>query len=109
MKPIDLKTPEGRNRFYSTPEWQAVRRIVLTAYPYCVECMKEGYYTVSEEIDHIVDLKYSPERCLDTTNLQALCKSHHSAKTYHENKNTTFGKKNIFTKVNMKWNNLKIN
>lgn len=103
-KYIDLKTEDGRNLFYNSAEWQATRRIILIRDIYCQECLKEGIYTIATECDHIVDLKHSPERCLDTTNLQGLCKSHHSKKTFIENRGTTsFGKKNTYTVVNKRW------
>lgn len=109
-KTIDLKTSEGRNLFYQTPEWYAIRRIVLTASPYCVECIKEKIYKVATEVDHIIDIKTAPERCFDYTNLQSLCKSCHSRKTFNENRETTgFGKKNTFKQINKKWPTLGIN
>lgn len=38
------------------------------------------------EVDHIVPIKVAPDRRLDPTNLQTMCKPHHSAKTWRENR-----------------------
>lgn len=36
------------------------------------------------EVDHITPLRVAPQRKYDLTNLQGLCKSHHSRKTAAE-------------------------
>jgi 5-methylcytosine-specific restriction protein A len=97
---IDLSTRKGRNLFYQSPEWFAIRRIVLTKTPFCVECIKNEIYEISSEVDHIVDIKDAPAKCMDIDNLQALCKSCHSRKTF--NNHISFQKK-TYTKVNKKW------
>jgi 5-methylcytosine-specific restriction endonuclease McrA len=97
---IDLTTREGRNKFYQSTKWRAMRNIVLTKKPYCVECLKENIFTLATEVDHIVDIKDAPSRCMDHNNLQGLCKGHHSQKTFHEN--TSF-QKQTFTVLNKKW------
>jgi 5-methylcytosine-specific restriction endonuclease McrA len=104
---IDLSTRVGRNSFYNTPEWNAMRGFILTKQPYCVECLKKDIYTLSTEVDHIIDIKLRPDLCLSAENLQGLCKRCHSKKTFSEN-NKTFGKKNIYKQVNMKWPKLGI-
>ena len=84
-KCIDLKTPEGRQQFYQTKEWRAMRNHVLTFQPYCQECLKNGVTTLGNEVDHIIDIKDDPTKCLDIGNLQVLCKSCHSKKTMLSN------------------------
>jgi len=100
-KYIDLRTPEGRKQFYQSPEWNQTRKVVLTLQPYCQECLKEGVTTIGNEIDHIIDLKEAPERCIDVTNLQTLCKEHHGRKTMLENLNAIHP---VFTSSHKKWN-----
>lgn len=95
---IDLRTYEGRNKFYKSPEWRAIRVLVLRENPFCVKCIHNGYMKLSIDVDHIIDIKDAPDRAMDFTNLQPLCKSCHAIKT---------GKKNSggseMTAVNLKW------
>ena len=100
-KYIDLKTREGRQQFYQTKEWRSMRLYILTTYPYCANCLSKGLTTLGNEVDHIIDLKDAPERCLDITNLQVLCKPCHSEKTYQENNNSIHP---VFTPKHKKWN-----
>jgi 5-methylcytosine-specific restriction protein A len=105
---INLSTAQGRNRFYNSYEWLSIRRAVLNLHPYCVECLKENIKTVATEVDHIIPLRDAPERCLDFNNLQALCKKHHSQKTYNETLRDVYKSMNTYTQVNKKWPNLHI-
>lgn len=108
-KPIDLKTREGRQKFYQTKEWRTLRRIKLTESPWCEECGKEGLHTLASEVHHILDISQAPTRCMDITSLQSLCKSHHSAKTFQEHQEgSKFGKKKEFQVVNLKWKSSQI-
>lgn len=97
---IDLTTPEGRQKFYQSKEWRTLRMVVLTNHPYCVECEKLGVYERATEVDHIVDIKDDYLKCLDITNLQSLCKSCHSKKTYQISNGF---KKTSWKVVNKKW------
>ena len=107
-KYIDFTTPKGRNRFYNSLEWFSIRRVVLTSQPYCVECLKEGKYVISTEVDHVIPLRDAPSRCLDITNLQALCKTHHSRKTFDETMRDIYKQQHTYTPVNRKWPTLGI-
>jgi len=103
-KPIDLKTREGRQKFYQTREWRTLRLVKLTESPWCEECEKEGLHTLANEVDHLIAIIQAPTRCMDITNLQSLCKPHHSAKTFQEHREgSKFGKKKEFQVVNLKW------
>ena len=104
---VDITTPEGRKRFYQLREWRAMRMIVLTEEIYCRECLKEGIYTVATEVDHIIDIKDDTSKFFTRENLQALCKSCHSSKTFHSN--VSIQNKGKFEVVNKRWSNLKIN
>lgn len=87
MKYADLKTREGRHTFYSSPEWRSLRLIVLREHPFCSQCEREGRkYVEACEVHHIVDIVEDTTRCMDITNLEALCKSCHSKLTYVEHK-----------------------
>lgn len=80
-KPIDLKTREGRNKFYQTTEWKLLRRIKLTHNPYCEECLKSGVNEFATEVHHIVDIAQDPTKCLSYDNLRSLCRQCHSTIT----------------------------
>ena len=105
-KQIDLKTREGRNLFYSSPEWRAIREIVLREEPFCRECLKNGIQELSTEVDHIVDISDDSSKFMDRNNLQGLCKSCHSKKTFHTRPSF---QKQKYSIVNKKWKNLTTN
>lgn len=105
---IDLSTIEGRQKFYQTPEWRALRYLRLQIDPYCVDCLKFKKYEVASEVDHIIPIKARPDLAFVFDNTQSLCKSCHGKKTFKENINKGFiGKnfkgKNKMTVVNKKW------
>ena len=60
--------------------WQKLRKLVLHEEPLCRHCLEAGKTVVAEEIDHIDGNVRNVER----TNLQPLCKSCHSKKTFRE-------------------------
>lgn len=105
-KTIDLKTISGRNRFYNSKEWRALRLVVLTETPFCVNCLKTGIKVLASECDHIIDIKDRPDLVFNKDNLQSLCKSCHSKKTVAEME--TFGKTKVeYITVNRKWKEVK--
>ena len=61
--------------YRSTAEWRRIRAIVIMEEPIC---RAVGCNEPSTEVDHIIPL---PEGTHRRWNLQALCKSCHSAKT----------------------------
>jgi 5-methylcytosine-specific restriction endonuclease McrA len=97
-KPIDLKTREGRNKFYQTTEWRLLRRIKLTHNPYCEECLKSGVNELATEVHHNVDIAQDSTKCLSYDNLTSLCKSCHSLITSGEH-----NKPRDVEVVNKKW------
>jgi 5-methylcytosine-specific restriction enzyme A len=103
--PIDLKTPQGRQRFYNSREWKAMRIIILTESIYCIKCLEKGIKEYANEIDHIIDIKIRPDLAFVKSNLQALCKACHSKKTIAENS----PRKQKYIVVNRKWKNLENN
>lgn len=68
--------------------WDRTRRDYLRANPYCQceECaaVPEPMRLAATEVDHIDALGLTGPRAFDWSNLQALTKSHHSAKTARE-------------------------
>lgn len=64
--------------------WRRYRHIYLLLHPLCVHCEAEGRTVEAVEVDHITPLRLAPQRKYDITNLQGLCKSHHSRKTAAE-------------------------
>ena len=57
--------------------WQRLRKSVLNGEPMCRECTREGRTVLATEVDH---LDGNPGNN-DATNLNPLCRSHHSRKT----------------------------
>ena len=63
--------------------WRKIRTAFLSAHPLCRHCEAAGVTTPAREVDHIRPLADGGTNAW--TNLQPLCKSHHSQKTYGEN------------------------
>lgn len=64
--------------------WRKVRRLYLQEHPLCVECNTHGITGGATEVDHIIPIANGCDPW-DEDNFQALCKTHHSAKTAREN------------------------
>lgn len=64
--------------FYRTPAWQRARAHVLHRNPIC---QWPACRHPSSHVDHIQSRRDAPARELDESNLQALCRAHHSSKT----------------------------
>lgn len=75
--PVERGIDRGssHNRGYGR-EWRKLARRRKRDYPICEEC---GIY-MSEVVHHIVPIKDAPERKLDPTNIQALCRDCHERK-----------------------------
>jgi 5-methylcytosine-specific restriction protein A len=63
--------------------WRRFRLVWLSEHPWCVDCEREGKLTAATDVDHIEPLQEGDEVC-DETNVQSLCRSHHSRKTARE-------------------------
>ncbi|MBS1015410.1 HNH endonuclease [Acetobacter persici] len=66
-------------------EWSKFSKEYRKVNPFCVECLKQGSYNSSHiQVDHIIPLDQRPDLKFDFSNLQSICRSHHSAKTWKE-------------------------
>ncbi|MFD1341459.1 HNH endonuclease [Litorisediminicola beolgyonensis] len=82
---FDAKRPSAAARGYDT-DWRKLRARHLANYPACVRCGKPA-----TDVDHIIPRRLAPERRLDPTNLQSLCKSHHSGAKQREERRHSRG------------------
>lgn len=54
-------------------------------------CKEDGQITAASVVDHIEPITKAPERRLDPTNLQSLCKTHHDSTKQAEEHGTIRG------------------
>lgn len=66
--------------------WHKVRLQHLKAEPLCRHCLERGDIVPATDVDHVIPIIVNPDLRLDDTNLQSLCHSCHSKKTYLESK-----------------------
>jgi 5-methylcytosine-specific restriction protein A len=76
------KADADRNRGTSAQRgydavWRRLRRMHLNSNPLCVFHWRLGVPVVATVVDHIESIQEAPERRLDPTNLQSLCKPCH--------------------------------
>jgi 5-methylcytosine-specific restriction protein A len=75
-------------RGYSS-DWRIVRVHALRRDNYlCVACLRDGIATLALDVDHITPITTAPDRRLDLTNLQSLCRPCHVTKTRREQSGT---------------------
>jgi 5-methylcytosine-specific restriction enzyme A len=74
------KRPSARRRGYDA-DWQQLRRAILEAEPSCRECRRQGRATIATTVDHIETIRDAPERRLDPSNCQPMCRPCHQTKT----------------------------
>lgn len=75
---FDKSRPSASQRGLGS-DWRKIRAAHLKRNPYCVRC---GDWAT--DVDHIVPRRIAPERRLDPSNLQSLCKRHHSGAKQRE-------------------------
>jgi len=61
-----------------------MRAAQLAKEPWCADCLAEDVHVFASEVDHIRPHNGDPVLFFDETDLQSLCKPHHSAKTAQE-------------------------
>jgi len=79
----DARRGSATSRGYDE-RWRRARASFLASHPLCVECEAEGRVTAATVVDHVVSIRVAPHRRLDPTNLRAMCKPHHDARTMRD-------------------------
>jgi 5-methylcytosine-specific restriction protein A len=77
----ERKRPEDR-QFYSTRKWREFRAYYLARHPMCEhasDCFRQA-----TEVHHIQSRRDYPELTYVESNVEGLCKSHHSSETARE-------------------------
>ena len=82
-KSLAEKDHRQDRRLYATNHrvWRAIRAEQLAHEPLCRECTKANRVTPATDVDHIDGDSHNNR----PSNIQSLCRSHHSAKTVREN------------------------
>lgn len=70
------------HRLYATKRWKQIRAKQLLIEPFCAECEDRVRAT---DVDHVIPHRGDKNLFYDESNLQSLCHSHHSKKTFREN------------------------
>jgi 5-methylcytosine-specific restriction protein A len=66
-------------------DWERIRLVALERDKYlCQMCLSDSIATPATLVDHVVPVKVDRSRRLDLTNLQSLCVTCHSIKTYRD-------------------------
>ena len=68
----------------SKEPYRSKRLFFLRMYPLCRPCAASGFTVAAAEIDRIVPVKEAPDRFLDTSNWQPICRPCHARKTATE-------------------------
>ena len=80
----ETRPSRSNGNLYATARWKRLRQRILSAEPFCRECMKDGHAVIATDVDHIKSHRGDPELFWDPRNLQPLCHSCHSKKTMAE-------------------------
>lgn len=73
-------------RFYGSNVWKRIRRTYLMEHPLCVMCHAGGHTVAASVVDHIRPINQGGDP-YDPSNVQSLCRHHHSQKTLLESRN----------------------
>lgn len=73
----DRTRPNANDRGYDAA-WRKLRAVFIRAHPVC---QHPGCTAASLDVDHIKSIAEAPELRLVWSNLRALCRPHHSART----------------------------
>ena len=82
---LDKRRGGGAARGYDAA-WQRLRLAFLAVNPLCRMCQAKGQVTAASVVDHVVPIRLAPERRLDWSNLQSLCKPHHDRDKQREDR-----------------------
>ena len=78
--------PQMKDPFYNTLSWIRMSKITLDDNPQCESCKRMGKLVMADHVDHILPIGIAPDRRLDSSNLQSLCRACHRGKTHKEYK-----------------------
>ena len=81
---LDAKRGTSTKRGYDA-DWRRLRQQVLAEEPHCQFCREQGRITGARDIDHIIPVREKPDLRLVRSNLRALCRPCHSARTARGN------------------------
>lgn len=78
-----MRSPNDQD--LASRRWERLREKKLAVNPFCEceQCQLTGEYRLATEVDHIIP-RSQGGAVFDWDNLQSLCKSHHSKKTWAE-------------------------
>ena len=62
----------------SKEPYRSMRRGFLNEHPLCRPCAANGFTVAATEIDHLVPVKHAPDRFLDASNWQPICRPCHA-------------------------------
>lgn len=79
---VYVKRDPERHRLYDR-DWQRRRKVQLSKYPFCQECLKEGKYTEAVDVHHVERHEGDRYKFLHSP-LLSLCHACHSAITAKE-------------------------
>lgn len=82
----DKRRPSSWKAGYNS-RWNRLKDAYKAKHPLCEACEKEGVTMPMDEVDHIIPHKGNKALMYDETNLQSLCRPHHSRKTATEDSN----------------------
>ncbi|MCE9556763.1 MAG: HNH endonuclease [Planctomycetes bacterium] len=71
-------SPESQGYDWS---WRKLRTWFVKRHPICETCRAQGRTSVTAEIDHVVPVRVAPHLRLAVSNLRAVCRKCHRAKT----------------------------
>lgn len=97
---LDFSEREVRQEFYRSSHWRKLRSIILKKSPLCKYCLNKGIITPASVCDHIIDIKYAPDKRLDSSNITTLCEKCHNEKSSREAVNSELD----MHLLNRKWN-----
>lgn len=75
------KARARHHREYNRQPWKRLSTAIKRQRPLCEDCHAAGRLTPSAEVHHVEKWADNPHRAYDPTNLRALCKACHAART----------------------------
>jgi 5-methylcytosine-specific restriction protein A len=79
-KAYDAQRGSRHERGYDNV-WARLRNWYLADNPLCEHCLLDEVIEPAVDVDHVIPIKVAPDRRLDPTNLQSLCRRCHNMKT----------------------------